>query len=84
VGRGNQVHQELLDTNERKPMKLSDASLVGRANVSYNDTSDYEATHKGALNLLEKGRSTATWARVSASVLGEIDDFVQALAGRQP
>jgi hypothetical protein len=67
-----------------KPMKHSDAFLIGLANVFNNDTSDYEATHKGALNMLEKGRSTATWARVSASVLGEIDDFVQALAGRQP
>jgi len=65
-------------------MKLSDASLIRRADVSSHDPSAYEATHKGALNMLEKGRSTATWARVSASVLGEIDDFVQALAGRQP
>jgi hypothetical protein len=64
-------------------MKLSDAFLIGLANVFNNsDTSDYEATHKGALNMLEKGRSMATWARVSRVGLGEIDWYVHALAGR--
>jgi hypothetical protein len=64
------------------PMKLSDAFLIGLANVSDNDTSDYEATHRGALNVLEKGRPMATWARVSRAGLGEIDSYAHALARR--
>jgi hypothetical protein len=48
-----------------KPMKLSDALLIGRA-----------------LNMLEKGRPMATWARVSRVGHGEIDWYVHALAGR--
>jgi hypothetical protein len=69
-----------------KPMKLNDAStgtyLIGRANVSHNDTSDYEATHKGALSILAKSRPTANWCAVSPAVLGEIDRYVRARAGR--
>jgi len=64
-------------------MKLSDAPLICRTNVSGKDTSGYEATHTGGLNILERGRPTATWARVSPSVLCEIDHYVQALPGRQ-
>ena len=63
-------------------MKRVDASLRSRANLSHHDTPDYEATHTGARNVLEKGRPTATWARVSPAVLGEIDQYVHALAAR--
>jgi hypothetical protein len=63
-------------------MKLNVASRLGRADVSYHDTSAYEATHKGALNILGKGRPAASWARVSPAVLGEIDQYVHAHAGR--
>jgi hypothetical protein len=63
-------------------MKLVDASLRSRANLSHHDTAGYEASHTGALNVLEKGRPTATWARVSPAVLGEIDQYVHALAAR--
>ena len=82
MDRGNQVHHEPLDVNERRTMKLCDASLIGRADVRFNDTSGYEATHRGALNILEKARPTSTWARVSPAVLGEIDQYVHALAAR--
>ena len=63
-------------------MKLVDASLNSRADLSDHDTAGYEATHTGARNVLEKGRPTATWARVSPAVLGEIDQYVRALAAR--
>jgi hypothetical protein len=63
-------------------MKLVDASLRSRANLSQHDTAGYEASHTGALNVLEKGRPTATWARVSPAVLGEIDQYIHALAAR--
>jgi hypothetical protein len=63
-------------------MKLVDATLRSRANLSHRDTDGYEATHRGALNPLEKGRPTATWAWVSPAVLGEIDQYVHALARR--
>jgi hypothetical protein len=63
-------------------MKLVDASLRSRENLSHHDTAGYEATHTGARNVLEKGRPTATWARVSPAVLGEIDQYVHALAAR--
>jgi hypothetical protein len=82
MDRGRQVHHEPLDVNQRKTMKLSDASLIGPSDVRCNDTSGYEATHQGALNILEKGRPASTWARVSPAVLGEIDQYVHALAGR--
>jgi len=62
-------------------MKLNVASRNGLADVSYQDTSSYEATHKGGLSILERGRPTATWSRVSPAILGEIDHYVQALAG---
>ena len=62
-------------------MKLVDASQISRTDVLHHDTGGYEATHRGALNVLEKGRPTATWARVSPAVLGEIDQYVRARAG---
>ena len=46
-------------------MKRSEASLIGRADVRFHDTSSYEASPRGALN-----------------VLGEIDQYFHALAGR--
>lgn len=64
-------------------MKLRDASLIGRADVLYADTSGYEATHQGALNILDKGRPSSAWARVSPAVLGEIDQYVNALMARE-
>ena len=63
-------------------MKRSEASLIGRADVRFHDKSGYEASHTGALNILGKGRPTASWARVSPEVLGEIDRYVHALEGR--
>jgi hypothetical protein len=63
-------------------MKFVDASLISRNSDIHQDVGGYEATHRGALNVLEKGRPTATWARVSPAVLGEIDQYVLALAGR--
>jgi hypothetical protein len=63
-------------------MKLSDASLIRRADVSSHDPSAYEAIQKGALNILGRGRPAATWERVSPTTLGEIDHSVYALAGR--
>ena len=63
-------------------MKRSEASLIGRADVGLHDKSGYEASHRGALSILGKGRPTASWARVSPEVLGEIDEYVYALAGR--
>ena len=82
MDRRSAVRYEQPDVKRRKTMKLSDGSLIGRADVRCNDTSGYEATHKGALNILEKGRPASTWARVSPAVLGEIDQYVNALAGR--
>lgn len=64
-------------------MKLSAGSRNGRADLSYHDTSAYEATHKGGLSILERRRPTATWSRVSPTVLGEIDQYVHARAGRR-
>jgi len=64
-------------------MKLDVVSRNGRADVSYHDTSVYEATHKGGLSILERGRPAATWSRVSPAILGEIDHYVHALAGRR-
>jgi hypothetical protein len=63
-------------------MNLDVVSRNGRADVSHNDTSLYEATHKGALSVLERGRPTASWCAVSPAVLGEIDRYVRARAGR--
>lgn len=83
MDRANQVYQEPSGVNQKEnPMKLIAASPAGPAHVSYHDMSGYEATHKGALNILEKGRPTATWARVSPAVLGEIDRYVHALVAR--
>jgi hypothetical protein len=65
-----------------KPMKLSDASLIRRADVSSHDPSAYEAIPKGALNILGRGRPAAPWERVSPAIFGEIDHSVYALAGR--
>jgi hypothetical protein len=73
----------LMRTNEREdPMKLNVVSRGGRADVSYHDTSAYEATHRGGLSILERGRPTATWSRVSPAILGDIDQYVNALARR--
>jgi len=64
-------------------MKLEVVSRTGRADLSRYDTSVYEASHKGGLSILDGGRPAATWSRVSPAILGEIDDYVHALAGRR-
>jgi len=63
-------------------MKRSDEPRNVRTDVRFHDRSGYEASHQGALNILEKGRPTPPWSRVSPAVLGEIDQYVHALAGR--
>jgi len=63
-------------------MKLSNASQNSRTGTPGDYLSDYEATHHGALNILEKGRPPATWSRVSPAILGDIDHYVHALARR--
>jgi hypothetical protein len=65
-----------------KPMKLSDASPIRRADVSFHDPFADEAIQKGALNILGRGQPAATWALVSPAILVEIDNSVYALAGR--
>jgi hypothetical protein len=64
-------------------MKLNAGCRSVSADVTYHDTSAYEATHRGGLSVLERGRPTATWSRVSPAILGEIDHYVHALAGRR-
>jgi hypothetical protein len=64
-------------------MKLSSAFLNRQTRTSCDHTGNYEATHQGALNILEKGRTTAAWSRVSPAILGDIDHYVHALAGRR-
>jgi hypothetical protein len=72
-----------MSTNEREdPMKPNVASRSGRADVSYHDTSAYDAAHRGGLSILESGRPTAAWSRVSPAILGDIDHYVHALARR--
>ena len=63
-------------------MKRSEASCTGRADVRLHAKSSYETSHQGGLNILEKSRPTAGWSRVSPAVLGEIDQYVHALARR--
>jgi len=63
-------------------MNLDVVSRNGRADVSCQDTSLYEATHKGGLSILERGRPAASWCAVSPAVLGEINRYVRARAGR--
>jgi hypothetical protein len=63
-------------------MKPSHASQIRRAAISRGDLSRYEATHPGGLSILEKGRPTSSWSPVSPVVLGDIDHYVYALAGR--
>jgi hypothetical protein len=44
-------------------MKLTVASLIGRADVSYDDACDYDVSDSGALDILDQeGRPVATWA----------------------
>ena len=64
-------------------MKLNAASRNGRAAISHHDTSAYEATHEGGLNVLAKGGPTASWLQVSPEILGEIDRYVRTLAGHR-
>jgi len=63
-------------------MKRSDEPRNVRTAVRFHATSSYEASHRGALNILEKGRPSPSWSGVSPAVLGEIDQYVHALAGR--
>jgi hypothetical protein len=63
-------------------MKLSNASQNSRPGISGDHLSGYEASHQGALDILGRGRTTATWSRVSPAVLVDIDHYVHALARR--
>lgn len=84
MGCGNRGPPEQSDGKSKgSPMKLNAASRNGRAVISHHDTSAYEATHEGGLNILAKGRPTASWSQVSPEILGDIDHYVHALAGHR-
>lgn len=62
------------------PMKLVVASLTGRADVPFDEGSDYVVGHKNVrITLDQEGRPAPSWSRVSPAVLREIDQYVEAL-----
>jgi hypothetical protein len=61
-------------------MKPVVASLTGRADVSFDEGSDYIVSHKNGRNMLyQEGRPAPSWSRVGPAVLREIDQYVEAL-----
>jgi hypothetical protein len=82
MGESHARQSRRVSTTKGQAMNTSNASLNRASSPSAHLLSGYEATHQGGLNVLGKGRTTASWSQMSPQILGDIDVYVHALARR--